>query len=114
MKSCPGQSIAFTRTSAFHKHADHLLVLLDAVNRVITASGALMLEWMGVSLFILRERAVKVLLEDWLNFDLLELGLEVFGALEVGGGVGATTWVRHVDVADVIDLVSWMAPGGNG
>lgn len=92
----------------------HLLVLLDAVNRVVTADGALMFEWMNIRLLVLRERAVEMLLEDWLDFDMLELGLEVFGTLQVGGRVGATAWIGHMNVADVIDLVSWMAPGDDG
>jgi hypothetical protein len=68
---------------------------------------------MDLSLVILWERAVKVLLEDRLGLDGLELGLEVFGAFGVGGRVGATTRIGHVDVTDISDLVSWMTPGTN-
>lgn len=89
---------------------DRLLFLLGTVNRAITAGSALMFERVGVSFLVLEERAVEVLLEDWLNFDVLELGLEVFGTLKMRGRVGTTARVDHVDVADIINLVSWMAP----
>jgi hypothetical protein len=78
------------------------------VSRVVTTSGALVFE--RVNLFVFWERTVEMLLKDRFGLDGLELGLEVFGTFGVGGRVGATTRVVHVDITDVGDLIAWMAP----
>ena len=91
-------------------HVVLLLLLIDAISRAVTAGGALVFEWEDLNLLVFWERAVEMLLEDGFGFDSLELGLEVFGAFGVGGRVGATTRVGHMDVTDISDLVSWMAP----
>lgn len=88
----------------------HLLVLVDAMNGVIAASGALVLERVDLSIFVLWERAMEMFLKDWLHLDLLKLGFEVFGNFGLRGRIGATTRIGHVDVTDVIDLISWVAP----
>jgi len=51
-----------------------------------------------------------VLLKDGFSLDGLKLGLEVFGTLSVRGRVGATPRIGHMDVPDVGDLITWMAP----
>lgn len=80
------------------------------MSRAVAAGGALVFKGKDFSLLIFRARAVEMLLEDWLGFDGLELGLKVFGAFGVGGRVGAATRVGHVDVSNVGDFISWMAP----
>jgi hypothetical protein len=92
---------------------DHLLLLIDALSRAVTAGGALMFEGKDFSLLIFWARAMEVLLEDWLGFDGLELGLKVFGTFGVRRGIGATTRVDHMDVMNVCDLITWMAPDCN-
>jgi hypothetical protein len=110
MKLCPNQSTIRQYVCLPQTQVVHLLILIDAVSRVITTGSALVFERMNLSLFVFWKRAVKVLLEDRLSLDGLELGLEVFGTFCVGGRVGATTRVGHMDVTDVSDLVSWVAP----
>lgn len=59
---------------------------------------------------VLGARAVDVLLEHWVGFELLELGLEVLQPGGVGGAVGAAAGVGDVE-AFVLDFFAVEAPG---
>lgn len=75
------------------------ILLVDAFVRA--GGSALLLE-------LLANRTMKLLFEDGLGLDGLELGLEVFEL--VGRGVAAAACIVHV-VGHVFDLVAVSAPG---
>lgn len=81
---CEGECPA-SQVTPYHsiRRDASLLLLGNAEGGVLTARGGLVLEWADVVV----EGAMLARLEDGLSLDGLELGLEVFGALGVGGRV---------------------------
>ena len=65
----------------------------------------------GVGIVLVRKGAVVVLLEDWVSFDGLELGLEVGDATSMGGAVGTTASLGE-SVTVVTGFFARMAPIG--
>ena len=78
----------------------HLLVVLLLSDAVLRRSGALLFEFFT-------DRAMKLLFEDRLGLNGLELGLEVIHVM--GGGIASTAGVGHVG-PDIFDLVTGGAP----
>jgi len=102
IKPIPGHLVCTTASRASRR----LLLLVNAVARASTAGCGLVLERSNV----LIEWAMFAHLEDGLGLDGFELGLEVFGAFGVGGRVGATAGVIHVQTSDVFGFLAWVTP----
>jgi hypothetical protein len=83
------------------------LILFDRLVGIVAAGGGL----------VLKNRVLGThfgSLEDWFRFDLFELGLEVFGALGLRGGIGPTARVGHDVLRDILYLVTGKAPASGG